>query len=382
MEGQAGETGDAMDIRALERENKMLRRENRACRVQERLFERLLEMIGSASEEKVLGHAMDQALGITAKLTGARTGSLFLLDESGKVTGSLLTRGEVAPELRSSLVGTVLTKGLAGWVRTHCRAGIIRDTLDDERWIHLPDEPYAVRSALALPIIKRGVLFGILTLMHPDPDFFDDESVETAQMVAGHMAVAIEGAQLYVRIEELNRVRRNALVRDLDLARQVQQSFLPPGMPRIKGYEFSAVNRPALSVGGDFYYFYNLDGNRLGVAIGDVSGKGVAASLFMARLSSELQHYTRELDDPGQLLERVNQELCERSKHGMFVTLVYMVIELSTGTGYVANAGHIPPLRQEGSRVAPPGRWCVQGAASGGNFRCLLRAGRVPPGRG
>lgn len=340
-------------IAALEKENRRLRRENRACIAQGLLFENLLEMVGSVSEKKVLRHTMEKALDITARLSGAETGSLFLLDDAGVVTDSILTRGKVDPEIRSALIGTVLDKGLAGWVRARQQVGLVSDTLTDDRWISLPDEPYRVRSALAVPIIKHRSLFGILTLMHSEPVFFTRESVETVELTAGHMALAIEGAQIYLKNEELNRIQRQAFDRDLTLARQVQESFLPARMPDVQGYAFAAVNQPAQAVGGDFYHFYTLPGNRLGIALGDVSGKGIAASLFMARLSSELQHYAPIFIEPGRLMAKINRVLCGRAKQGMFVTLIYMVVDLDTGIVLFANAGHIPPVHMDGGKVMP-----------------------------
>ncbi|MCG8615276.1 MAG: SpoIIE family protein phosphatase [Desulfobacterales bacterium] len=340
-------------MKTLIAENQRLKRENRACLEQGRLFESFLEMVGAVSEEKLLRHTMRRTLEITARLSGAETGSLFLLDESGRVTDSLLTRGEVSADERSTLLGTVLDQGLAGWVRQHKDVGLVADTKADDRWIQLPDQPYTVRSALAVPIIKNGALFGILTLMHVAPDFFSPEAVETVRMTADHMALAIEGASLYVRMERLNRQRREAMARDLDLARQVQESFLPARMPMIDGYSFSAVNQPALAVGGDFYSFYTLPGKKLGIALGDVSGKGIAASLFMARLSSELQHYAPVFMEPGRLMSKINRVLCKRSQQGMFVTLIYLVVDLNSGIVLFANAGHIPPLLLDGGGVTP-----------------------------
>lgn len=336
--------GYSMDIGALIKENRQLKQEVEACNAQSRLFETLLRMVGSVSEKEPLAHAMRKTLEITTRISGARTGSLFLLDDRGRVTDSILTRGDLEQAEKDRLVGLVLDRGLAGWVRNHLRPGLVQDTLTDSRWVSLPNEPYEVRSVIAVPIIKKGSVFGILTLKHPDPYFFKAEDVDGIQVTAEHMALAIEGAQVYLRVEELNRQRRKALDRDLSLARQVQESFLPARMPAVDGYAFGAVNRPAQAVGGDFYYFYSLPGNRLGVALGDVSGKGIAASLFMARLSADLAHFAPVFAEPGRLLAKINKELCGRAKQGMFVTLVYLVLDLNTGIFLCANAGHLPPM--------------------------------------
>lgn len=334
----------ADQIRMMKKEIRFLKKEILANRAQEQLFELLIEMAGSAPDRQLLKVTMQKALEATARLSGADTGSLFLLNEQGRVTDSLLTRGEVDPELRSALIGSVLDEGLAGWVRAHLRAGLIRDTLKDSRWLSLPEEPYSVRSALAVPIIRHKSLFGILTLMHPDPGFFDRESKELVKLAASQMALAIEMAQLYIKSEELHRLREKALERDLQLAREVQKSFLPTQVPQVGGYRFAALNQPAHEVGGDLYHFFKLPKNRLGIAIGDVSGKGIAAALFMARLGSDLQYYAPLCDDPAGLFLAVNEVLYERSKQGMFVTLIYAVLDIGTGELAVANAGHIPPV--------------------------------------
>jgi serine phosphatase RsbU (regulator of sigma subunit) len=331
-------------VKALEKENRLLKLENSAYKAQSRLFEQLIEMAGSAAEEKMLKISMLKTLEITVQLSGAKMGSLFLLNREGVVTDSLLTRGEVSQGLRSKIVGSVLDKGLAGWVRAHGRVGIIEDTQRDSRWLSLPEEPYTVRSALAVPIVKHTHLFGIVTLMHPLPHHFSREAVEVAKVAAGHMALAIESAQLYIKLDELYRLRERAMERDLKLAKAVQESFLPARVPVINGFCFAAMNRPALEVGGDFYQFFKLPKNRLGIVVGDVSGKGIAASLFMARLSSDLQYYASLYKDPGKLFSKINKQLCDRAKQGMFVTLVYMLLDIETGQICLSNAGHILPL--------------------------------------
>ncbi|MCP3944144.1 MAG: SpoIIE family protein phosphatase [Desulfobacteraceae bacterium] len=331
-------------VRALEKENRLLKQENSVCKAQGRLFELLIEMAGSAAEQKMLKISMLKTLEVTARLSGARMGSLFLLNQEGVVTDSLLTREKVSPTMRSKLVGSVLDNGLAGWVRSHHRVGIIDDTQKDSRWLSLPEEPYKVRSAMAVPIIKHESLFGILTLMHPLPGHFNKESIEIVQIAATYMALAIESAQQYIKLDELHRLRQKAMERDLKLARAVQESFLPAQVPKIEGFCFAAMNRPALEVGGDFYHFFKLPGGKLGVAIGDVSGKGVAASLFMARFSSDLQYYAFLYTDPCKLFSKLNRQLCARAKQGMFVTLVYILLDVKTGQISFSNAGHISPV--------------------------------------
>lgn len=331
-------------LQALEDQIRRLELENRVCRAQSRLFERLVEMAGSATDQGLLKVSMQRTLEITAQLSGTDKGSLFLLNDRGQVFDSLLTRGDLTPEMKATLIGPVLDQGLAGWVKTHLDVGLIHDTRKDPRWLSLPSEPYPVRSALSVPIIRQNTLFGIITLVHPDPGHFTDESVEIVRTAASQMAMAIEMARLYIKSEELSRLRKRAGDRDLDLARQVQESFLPSQIPRVTGFEFAALTQPAHAVGGDFYHFFNLPQNLLGIVIGDVSGKGMAAALFMARLTSDLQYHAALTRDPADLFRKMNAILCERSQQGMFVTMIYVVLETDTGDISWANAGHLPPI--------------------------------------
>jgi serine phosphatase RsbU (regulator of sigma subunit) len=124
----------------------------------------------------------------------------------------------------------------------------------------------------------------------------------------------------------------------------VQESFLPQKTPEISSYKFSAHYTPAQEVGGDFYDFIHLDRRRTGVVIGDVSGKGVPAALYMAKLGSDLRTLAFTEKDPSSAIEKLNSLLAERSRRGMFATLLYIELEPESGKLTISNAGHLPPL--------------------------------------
>ena len=129
------------------------------------------------------------------------------------------------------------------------------------------------------------------------------------------------------------------------------------------GYSFATEYTAAQEVGGDFYDFIEFPDNRLGIVIGDVAGKGVAAALYMAKLMSDFQFIALTEHNPTRVLTRVNNLLVQRSRRGMFVTLVYVLLELRDNFMTIINAGHLPPLFREGktgevkmldSQSAPP----------------------------
>ncbi|MFQ5481746.1 MAG: PP2C family protein-serine/threonine phosphatase, partial [Nitrospinaceae bacterium] len=142
--------------------------------------------------------------------------------------------------------------------------------------------------------------------------------------------------------EALQRVtlEKEKIESELEFARLVQEGFLPEKPPSPEGYLFAAKSVPAKFIGGDFYDFIDLGRKRLGVVLGDVSGKGVSAALFMAQLLSDFRYVSLMDPDPSQILSRVNDIQCRRSRRGMFATGVYMFMDLERHVLRVANAGH------------------------------------------
>jgi phosphoserine phosphatase RsbU/P len=139
-------------------------------------------------------------------------------------------------------------------------------------------------------------------------------------------------------------IEREKLQHELDIARDIQLSFLPPELPRIPGYQFGAMMIPARSVGGDMYDFFPLEEGKLGMVIGDVSDKGVPASLVMALTYSLMRAEAFRGGTPGDVLRSVNQLMMGMNNMGMFVTLLFAVLDLPSGCLTYARAGHPYPL--------------------------------------
>ena len=137
---------------------------------------------------------------------------------------------------------------------------------------------------------------------------------------------------------------KDRLENELKFAHLVQEGFLPDAPPDIKGYLFAAKTIPARFVGGDFFDFIPLKDNKLGILVGDVSGKGVSAALFMARLLSDFRYLAQDYPEPAMLMVEVNKILHARSRQGMFATAVYLQIDLIKNTILSVNAGHHPIL--------------------------------------
>jgi phosphoserine phosphatase RsbU/P len=290
------------EVESLRRELSELHTEKAAFMALRKVLENLVAMARSEEQEEVLKVALQNTLDFASSVTGAEKGSLFLLDSNGVVTDSILTRQDASEEQRSRLIGKVFDKGLAGWVLRHRQMGLITDTETDDRWLTLPNQPYAVRSALAVPIIWGEELLGILTLLHSQPGHFTKEVVSLMEATADQTALFLENARLYGKLEEsyysLDQAKQaieaysKALDYELEKGRQIQIDFLPTEIPQLPNWEIAACFYPARQVAGDFYDAFMLPGDYVGLVIADVCDKGVGAALFMALFRSLIRVFS------------------------------------------------------------------------------------------
>ncbi|MGA2490307.1 MAG: SpoIIE family protein phosphatase [Anaerolineales bacterium] len=138
-------------------------------------------------------------------------------------------------------------------------------------------------------------------------------------------------------------VEKERLEKELEISGQIQQSLLPRTLPRIPGYEFGALMVPARAVGGDFFTYFKLGRDRLGLVVGDVSDKGVPAALFMALTYSLIRAEAVRTRSPVQAFRNVNRQLLQMNSSNMFVTMVYGILDCSSGDFHFARAGHPSP---------------------------------------
>jgi serine phosphatase RsbU (regulator of sigma subunit) len=169
--------------------------------------------------------------------------------------------------------------------------------------------------------------------------------------LAAQVAPALRVAQMVE--EQRAQVReRERIEQELRTARAIQHAFLPKEVPALPGWQIIPYYQPAREVGGDFYDFLPLADGRLGLAIGDVTGKGVPAALVMATVHTMLRAAVPGLASPAEVLARVNDLLCDEIPPGMFVTCFYAVVDPPSGRLRYANAGHDPPYRQHAGGAA------------------------------
>jgi len=160
---------------------------------------------------------------------------------------------------------------------------------------------------------------------------------------AAHTALALEVARLTTAVGR-EMAQRERMNRELEIAREVQEHLFPQRLPATPGLDYCGQCRPAREVGGDYYDFLELPGSRLGIAIGDVSGKGVGAALMMASLEASLRALAPVVEDPADLMGRVNSLVCQASATNRYATLFYAEYDPATRNLSYVNAGHNPPI--------------------------------------
>jgi serine phosphatase RsbU (regulator of sigma subunit)/anti-sigma regulatory factor (Ser/Thr protein kinase) len=202
---------------------------------------------------------------------------------------------------------------------------------------------------LAVPLVSQGELIGVLNLgpRLSEQDYSSDDR-KLLDNLAAQAAPALRVGQL-VREQEAEAATRQRFEQELEVARLIQQHFLPRELPDLPGWDVAAYYRPAREVGGDFYDVIPLADGRVAFVVGDVTDKGVPAALVMSATRSVLRASVQRLIEPGEVLERVNDHLCPDMPEKMFVTCLYAVLDPRTGLFRFANAGHdLPYLKSAG----------------------------------
>ncbi|MDY6784611.1 MAG: GAF domain-containing SpoIIE family protein phosphatase [Cyanobacteriota bacterium] len=289
MENYAPETGDSQDNSPSTREERTRSSPRDAAEyaLPWKLLETLVAMARNSQESNMLRATLQQALDVSTEFTRAEEGSIILLNRDGKIAHCISSRTEVA-QLGADRLDRILDKGLAGWVARHLKVGLIIDTQDDERWLFFPDQPYIVRSALVIPIIRGGELLGIISLQHSLAGHFSRKTANLMQAIANQIALVLQNARLYSELMD----SKIALNQELERGQAIQRNFLPEKLPQYPGWDIDALFQPARLVAGDFYDLFELPGQQLGIAIADVCDKGVGAALFMALVRSLLRIFS------------------------------------------------------------------------------------------
>jgi sigma-B regulation protein RsbU (phosphoserine phosphatase) len=260
------------------------------------------------------------------------------------------------------------------------RSLLVRDALADQALAaRMSIVQENIRSMLAAPLQTEDRVIGLIYLDSPHLIHdFTEEDLSVLTVMANIAAIRIEQARL-IEVEQAEKLH----AKELEHAALIQRSILPaifPPFPDRKEIELHAAMAPAREVGGDFFDFFLLDRERLGFVVGDVSGKGVPAALFMAVTRTLLRATAQHIAAPAECLTFVNKTLIEQNSSGMFVTLFYGVLDTRSGEIQFANGGHNPPylVSAQGARALREKSGPMVGVLEGVTY--LARACRIEPG--
>ena len=268
--------------------------------------------------------------------------SILLLDSTGqKLQHRFALRFKETVQLKHEIP---LASGIVGAAAQSRRAVLVPDVSKDPRYVLLNPE---TRSELAAPLIYKDKVIGVLDLEHTRRGFFTEDHQRTVTTLAAQVAIAIENARLY---EEIARQEKR-LERDLELARELQFRLLPQTLPHCRNLEVAAKFVPARAIGGDLYDFVNYSLSRLGIVIGDVSGKGAPAAIYAALVSGILRSHAPIEPGPAEMLSAVNNSLGERRIEGQFVSIIYAVWDDESRSLQVANSGLPRPIYSRDGKI-------------------------------
>src|SRR5450755_2633115 len=261
--------------------------------------------------------------------------SILLLDQSGeKLQHRFAQRFEERLHLKHDIP---LGRGVVGYAAQAKEAVLVPDVSKSSIYIEGNPE---TRSELAVPLIYQEKVIGVLDLEHTKRGYFTEDHKRTLTTLAAQLAIAIENARLYETIAR----QEQRLERDLALARELQFRLLPHSLPKMQHLDVEAKFVPARAIGGDLYDFVPYSLSRLGIAIGDVSGKGAPAAIYAALVSGILRSHAPIEPGPAEMLSAVNLSLAERRIAAQFVSIIYAVWDDERRTLVVANSGLPRPI--------------------------------------
>ena len=311
-----------------------------------KLIERISEKITASL---TLDQVADLIIEETGKIIKADNVSIMVMNAlTGclEVTASSHGSGKRSTTLKPG-------EGIAGMVYSTGKAEVINDLASDSRFVR---NAGSIKSMMCAPLKTEASVFGVMNLIsREDGVNYTAGDLKIFSAIASQAAVAIENAR-YIKYLTETTAASERLESELKIATKIQSSLLPQNIFAAESgfpFKISACMRHAAQVGGDFYDYFLIDEEHVCFAIGDVSGKGIPAAIFMAMTKTLLKSSVNLYKTPGKILYHLNRDLCKDNSSCMFVTLYLGIMNIHTGVLNYACAGHDPPLLiSHGSEVS------------------------------
>ena len=297
----------------------------------------LLDVTTALSQTLDLETLINKIIEKVTEILHTERSSLFLLDHEKDELWSRVAEGAEVSEIRFPS-----STGLAGYVASTGEVLNIEDAYKDPRFNPSIDQitGYRTKSVICAPVINRkGKIIGITQAVNKKEGVFDKEDEDLLLALSSQIAVAIENAWLFKQNLEKQRMQE-----ELAIARDLQTSMLPAACPEIKGFKIAALSVPAREVGGDFFDFIEMGEEKLGLVIGDVTGKSVSGALVMSASRSIFRMLSEEEMTVAKIMTRANRRTKKDIKSGMFVALLYAVLNSKNKTLSLCSAGQTQPI--------------------------------------
>jgi len=315
-------------FRSLEEENKRLKRAVEELSI----LNDLARAIGaSLNTQEIIQTIVRRSL----RASNAEQGVMTLVEEQDDQSMKTLVRTMVSSREQEHFH---FSQALLGWMHLNKKPLVINDPKTDERFRGIPWDD-SIRSLIAVPMMVKSELRGVLTVYNKkDGKPFAEDDQRLLAIIAGQSGQVVENARLHEKELALMKMQE-----ELRLAARIQTELLPHTSPEIAGYEIAGRTIPAQEVGGDYYDFIPIDEHRMAFCLGDVTGKGLPASLLMANLQATLRGQTLTTGSPKTCLERSNQLLYQSTSPEKFATLFYAILDSQNHQIHYSNAGQDNP---------------------------------------
>jgi sigma-B regulation protein RsbU (phosphoserine phosphatase) len=326
----------ATNVEELRRENARLQR---AVGELSMLNDLARDLGASLDPDRIMAKIVRQAI----KAVDASQGVVTLVNEAEHSSLKTLVRTSSPSGERQSFH---LNESVLGWMLINRRPLLLNDPRSDSRFTGVRWDD-SVSTLLAAPLMVKSRLIGVLAVYNKrGGNTFTDDDQRLLAIIAAQSAQIVENTRLYEEEQTLTRMRE-----ELRLANEIQTGLQLKDYPDIPGYDVHGISEPARSVGGDYIDFFPIPDDRYMLCVGDVSGKGLPASLLMANVQATLRSQAAWSASAAECVTRANALLCDSIRRGNFVTLFYAVLDHGGHSLEFANAGHNRPfvVKRDGS---------------------------------
>lgn len=272
-------------------------------------------------------------------------GAVMILDEqdSSKPFQTMIRKQDSSMEILPYRFDSQLT----GWMLKNKSPLLINDLKNDKRFNFASEMELPVKTILSVPMSLKGRMIGLLTVFNKKSESgFSPDDQRLLSIIAAQSAHVLENARLNQKEQDLLKMEE-----EFRMAKEIQLNILPKEIPSIKGYDIHAINIPAREVGGDYYDFIKLPGEKIVFCLGDITGKGLPAAMLMANLQATLRGQSFTQNSVKDSIKNANILLFNSTASNRFATVFYGVLDYTNNTVTYCNAGHDAPIDIKGNQL-------------------------------